>query len=193
VNSPGAPNPYTPNPQYPPPGDGYPPPGAHAQPPKSPQKKGKGCLIAVAIVGGVLLLGGIGVGVAVWRFASSEEGKKIVSAVSSGAQMVQEAQTAPGTAELRALGCKQALVVDLERARQLAAMLGDAGEPLTADDTRVLVTCQTAGSAKEPTCDAVATTYVKAVGGAAAGRFRVTVGDNNKSSCEHDYAPNGTR
>jgi hypothetical protein len=179
-----------PGPSYP---QGYPPPGGYPAPPAPVQpKKGRGCLIAIAILGGFFVLGGLGVGFFVWRVANSEEGRKIVSAVSSGAQMVQEATNAPGTAELRALGCQTAAVLDAEKLAQFAAQFGDAGH-VDMEGARLAVTCQVKRGAGAPTCDQAAATYVRAIGGHAAGVFdmSVQVANEHGASCEGRYDASG--
>jgi hypothetical protein len=157
-----------------------------------PKKKGmSGCMIALLVVVGLCVVGGLVIGLIVWRVATSEEGKKIVNAVSSGAQMAVEAQNAPGTAELRALGCAQAMVMDAAKVQELAAQFGDAGPKANG----LIVTCNVSRAGKAPTCDDVATTYVKAVGGRASGRFEVTVDANGdkKAGCAVVYDPEGRR
>jgi hypothetical protein len=149
--------------------------------------------VALGIVGGIFVLVGAIFGFFVWRFASSPDGKKLVSAVSSGAAILSEAANAPGTKELRALGCDTALVFDAQRMQELAASFGDAGK--VTSDERIIVTCKTSGSSTGPTCDAVASTYVAAVGGRASSSFAVTVdvrGDSRRS-CTNRYSAEGTR
>ncbi len=79
------------------------------------KKSGNGCLLALAIVAGLALLV-VGVaGFVIYRAANSREGKAILGAIGGMTRTVAEAQAAPGAAEVRALGCDQAMVIDLEK------------------------------------------------------------------------------
>ena len=118
-------------------------------------------------MGGIFLLVGLTVVFFAWRFASSPDGKKLVSAVSSGATLLSEAAGAPGTKELRTLGCDTALVFDARRVQEVAAAFGDAGK--IAGEERLVVTCSV--NAVELLSRSVVrsrwpTTYVAAVGDA---------------------------
>jgi hypothetical protein len=159
-----------------------------------PAKKGpNGCLIALAIVGGIILVIGLAIGFVAYRFATSPDGKKIVSAVASGATLALKAQNAPGAAELRAHLCKgAAMVVDGDDLVSLAEALGDGAAPAPVPaDERIQVFCTPAHD-PAPTCNEVAATYVAAVGGRAAGPFVVAVGVNGEdTSCRVKYTATG--
>jgi hypothetical protein len=189
-----APPPYQPPPpQQPyPPAQGYAPPPVQA--PRPPKKSGgKGCLIALAVVGGIVLLVGAVGAFFVYRFANSPDGKKIVSAVASGASLVATAATAPGTNELRALGCKTAMVFDAADLEAIANTLGDGGTAQIAHGERLAVACATGRGATAPTCDQVAAAYIAAVG-RATGPLTVRVGANGESpTCEEMYSATGDR
>jgi hypothetical protein len=133
---------------------------------------------------------GLVAGFAAYRFATSPDGKKIVSAVTSGAAVVAEATTAPGTKELRAIGCTTAMVIDAAKVAALAQTLGDGGNVTVDGDERLAVVCGTSGSTA-PTCDQVAATYVAAVG-AAREPFAVSVAKSGQSQCEGRYLADGT-
>src|SRR5579859_2541110 len=83
------------------------------QPPVQPPKKGKGCWIAAAVVGGVLVIFAIVVGVF------------CVGLVKKGAQLAQEGLNAPGAKELEKIGCRPGIVMDVQQAAGLFG-LGDA-------------------------------------------------------------------
>jgi hypothetical protein len=146
-----------------------------------------GCVLGLVIAGGICLLFGLIGGFVVWRFATSERGKKIVSAVASGAQIAADAQSAPGTAEIRALGCRTAMVMDTQKIAELAAQF-DAG--VHTDGARLIVSCDAASPSKPPSCDDVAATYVKAVGRAAA-PFDVAVRAGGKDECGASFDVDG--
>jgi hypothetical protein len=166
----------------------------HAQYPRpQPKKSGNGCLIAMAVVGGLLLILGIFVAIGVYKFASSKEGKQLISIVGEGAKVMAEAQTAPGTAELKKLGCKQPMVMSMERLAKIVQEINDAGS----DDmggVAVMVMCPVGLLDKPPSCDDAARTYVSAVP-TPPGKFvvNVTVQGKNEPHCNNLYAPDGKR
>ena len=158
-----------------------------------PKKSGNGCLIAMAIVGGVVLLIGIVVAIGVYKFASSKEGKQIFAVVGEGAKIAVEAQTAPGTPELRKLGCKQPMVMSMERLLKLTQQLTDAGDG-EVGELSVMVMCPVGILDTPPACDAVARTYLGAVP-RPAGNFAVNVTQQSKNQpyCSYLYSPDGKR
>jgi hypothetical protein len=149
-----------------------------------------GCLIAMLVVGGLCLLVAMVGGLIAYKFATSEEGKKIVNAVASGAQVLQEAQSAPGAADLRALGCRTAMVMDAAKFAEIANQF-DAS--VTTNGVRLIVTCDTSGTSKTLTCEQVAQGYVKAVG-RAAGPFEVNLSTSHpKGDCEEVFDAEGKK
>jgi hypothetical protein len=175
----------------------FPPPQPPPQQPSSPQppghgppkKSGNGCLIALGIVGGIFLFAGLVVAFFIYRFANSPDGKKIVSAVAS----ISEAANAPGTKELRALGCKKAAVIDVGQLQAIADTFVDAGTAETGGHSRIAVTCTTSRGAMAPTCEQVAATYVGAVGRVSA-PFLAVVGPNGgPAECQQEYSEEGVR
>jgi hypothetical protein len=155
--------------------------GTTPQPPAAPKKSNRGCIIALVVAGGVTALGAIGVIVGVALFAESDAGKKIIKVVGKGAEIAQKGMAAPGAAEVRALGCEQALVVDMRDFAELTSEFVDADVSKIPDQD--VVTCQASTFRKAPTCDAIATTYVRAVG-RARGSFIVTVTRQGSSKPE---------
>ncbi len=170
----------------PPPGRGYPP-GVPA-----PKKSGHGCLIALGITGGVLLLLAILVGVVVHRAATSPEGRKVLGMVRDTARVVGESASAPGTKELRDLGCESAMVMDLNS--WLKVFAADAGPPKSTGQLELFVICAAGMFKTPPSCEQVAQTYVRAVG-SARGPFQVMVQKQgrNKPVCAVCYDQSGAR
>ena len=160
------------------------------------KKSGKGCLIAVAVAGGIAVLLGIAAGIFMYKFATSKEGRAVISIVGEGTDIAKESLTAPGTKELRDMGCATAAVLDMERMTKLVTRFVDAGRSNASKlPFRMMVTCQPGSfSNTSPACDDVARTYVTAVG-RAPGRFCAQVmrqGGNNKPVCRKLYAADGT-
>ncbi len=109
-----------------------------------------------------------------------------VRATYSNTQFAAEGARAKGTAELRSLGCEQALVVDMARLLGDAALVRD-GEP------RFMVTCDVGPTSAMPSCERVQAAYYSAIGGVAEGNvgIRVSRSGTPTPACSHLYAPNG--
>jgi hypothetical protein len=164
-----------------------------APPGPAPKKKsGSGCVVALAVVGGLALLAAGVVAFGAYRFATSEEGKVILSAVGEGARLLAEAQSAPGAAEVRGLGCDQAMVVDMDKIGTLVEQF-DAGKAPPGTFSK-MVTCQIGYfESKTPSCDDVARTYVAAAGPPPRG-FAVSVSrQGGEALCTTIHQPDGTK
>ncbi len=142
-------------------------------------------LIVLAAAGGAIALGAIVVTVVVVRSLTSDVSSAASSAPGEGAKLASAGMQAPGTSELRKLGCDPAIVLDMN------ALLGDAsavreGEP------RYIVTCDVPGT-EAPTCERAAAAYFAALGGSAGGNVvvRVARSGSNAPLCSHLYAPSG--
>lgn len=138
---------------------------------------GSGALVLAAVLGGVLLLRGCRTG---------QSDGAAAAAPDRGATAATEGMSAKGTAEMRQLGCEQALVVDMARVLGNASRI-EPGEP------RFMVTCDVGtGSAPAPACERVASTYFGAVG-TADGNVCVRVSRTGapQPACSRLYAPNG--
>jgi hypothetical protein len=163
--------------------------------PPNAKKTGSGCVIALGIFGVIGLLLLVGGGVVAYKVATSPEGSKIISAVGETKKLVDEAGKAPGTKELRKLGCMQAMVMDAERWLTIFEnVLPEAGTRAPLDE-KVMVICQLGlGAGKSaPTCDDVKTTYLAAVP-TPAGDFlvQVTGQGDSKPRCEKRFTQAGT-
>ena len=136
---------------------------------------GSGVLVLALVVGGVLLLR---------KCSSGSAGDGTAAAPDRGATAATEGMNAKGTAEMRQLGCEQALVVDMARVLGSASRI-EPGEP------RWMVTCDV-GTGAAPACERVASTYFGAVG-TPDGNVCVRVSRTGAAqpSCSRLYAPNG--
>lgn len=154
-----------------------------------------GCLIALYVMLGlgafVLVAGAI----AVWLFLRSETGQRLTETVSSGIALTREATTAPGTAELRAAGCSQAMVIPTARMLELFGQeLPEADPDADTFNEATVVLCQRAtDDAGAPDCADVARIYGDAVPDAPP-RFGVVVQGAGRGDavCEGAYGPDGT-
>ena len=97
-----------------------------------------------------------------------------------------EGMSAKGTPELKAAGCSNAVVVDMQR------LLGSTGK-VREGEPRYMVTCDVASASSAPACDKLAATYFGAIGGTADANVcvRVTVPGVMQPTCSRLYAPNG--
>jgi len=125
-------------------------------------KKSNGCLIAAGVAGGLFLLFVVFVGVLVYKALNSEQGQRVMKLAGSAIAMTQKATTAPGAAELRALGCTEAMVMDLEGFREIVEEAKGEIRGNVPDD--LIVACNMGPLAPAPSCEQVAQTYLRAVG-----------------------------
>ncbi len=159
------------------------------------KKKGglPGFFVALLIFGGVVCTGILVCVVLLVRFLYTPEGRKIAHAVGDTAKLMQEAQRAPGTKELRALGCDPAMVVDTDRMIDVIQSFGDGGPSPTLED-KAMVTCAVGLLGDAPSCDDVARTYVRAVP-EPGGSFIVQVQrqGGGRPNCNGRYAADGSK
>jgi hypothetical protein len=153
---------------------------------QQPQKKKglSGCAIAGIIVGVIVLLGVIAVvGVVVFVI---NKAKEVVGDMTAA---VKEAQNAPGAAELRASGCSQAMVLDLDKFANQA--LKDMPGNLKVDaGGGTMVQCEIAAGT-EMNCMKVAHTFVSTPGHAT-GPFTASVTDaSGNQKCARDFDAEG--
>jgi hypothetical protein len=157
-------------------------------------KKRSGCLIAVVIVGGLAGLVCLGSAIAMLVAARSDTGKKVFEAFDRGVKFAEKGITAPGAAEVRALGCPQAVVMDMKEAMRIAELFVDAGIKDDAELSMMMVSCSAKyGDDKVlPSCEEIAATYAKAVKSEREFQVEVKRGGKQKPECRADFAPDGT-
>ena len=163
----------------------------HPQPP--PKKGTSGWVIALGIVGGVVFLGIVVVVVAVVAFMRSDIGQTTIKVVGASKHLIEKGTAAPGAANVRAMGCDQALVWTMADFQEMMdAFDASVGAGRSPDD--VMVMCQVQGMHPPPKCDDVAATYVTAVGGSANGEITVIVQQqgNNHPICQDRYDSSGS-
>src|SRR5262249_18804461 len=111
--------------------------------------------------------------------------------------MMSEAQNAKGAAEIRGIGCTQAMVIDSDKMRALLTDLTDGGSDEDETDEsrgdKIVIAFVVSYLAKPVACDSVARSYVSA--GQTTVPFSMTVSDqgDNKPKCLGRYMPDGTR
>jgi hypothetical protein len=145
---------------------------------------------------GIVFLGAVGVGIAMWRVMQTPEGQQVWKAASGTMKLMQEAQNAPGAKEVaKQGGCQQALVIDMDQMAELVETFKpDAGTQASISELRerTMVTCQVGFARTPPSCGDIAKIYV----GAAHPKdpFRVTVQQQGATerSCEQSYDATGT-
>jgi hypothetical protein len=135
-------------------------------------------------LGALLVL--LATGIAIYAVWTSPTGRGVVGVIGQILSLQSKALKAPGTKELRALGCQQAMVMSFEDMRKIFAVL-DAGaaakeeDPPPPFDELVICSVRIMGSA--PTCETVSQTYVSAVGPRAR-PYLVTVSRQGKQKAE---------
>jgi hypothetical protein len=167
-------------------------------PPPQGKKGSSGCLLALGITGGVLLLLAGVVGVVAWRVLKSDTAQEIIGFIGDATEVTQRALNAPGTEQLRQQGCEQAMVMDFDDFARMADrhFRRDGGLPLSTLKGRMVTCALAVGSAKTPSCDEIAATYVRAVGGRAGSSFTALVqrqGSGDGPLCQADYDEGGRR
>lgn len=162
--------------------------------PVQPKKGMSGCLIAVLVLAGLVVVGVIVVAIGAWQVMSSPEGKKIARVIGEGSKMAEEARTAPGTKELRKAGCQEAMVFDPTRMGDLIRELSDGGPPKgdPGKEPRLIV-CQVAPLGTPPTCDKLASTYVSAAQPTTPFQITVQKQGGSKPKCAQAYTSTGAR
>lgn len=192
----------------PPPGPSYGPPQGPPGPPQGPygpvqatappgpppRKKGlsTGCLVALIAV--MVFFGAIGAVVLFvgYKVSQDKDVQNVFGAIGDAAKIMAEAQSAPGTDELRALGCQQAFAIDPMKMVKIADRFNDAGAPPTAmpPDLDRIVMCQVGSFGAAPSCDDAARAYV--TGAAPAKSFMLTVQQQGgHKQCSGVYSPSG--
>jgi hypothetical protein len=142
-------------------------------------------LIALAGAGGAVAIGVIVGAVLAVRALTRDSDRATLGPPSDGAEVARAGMQAPGTNELRQIGCDPAIVIDLERLLRDAAAVRE-GEP------RYIVTCDVT-RADPPTCGRAAETYFAALGGMAQGNVNVRISRPGSTAplCSRLYAPSG--
>ena len=166
-------------------------------------KKGSGCGIALAIVGGIILLlivlAFVGGAVAFFKMSRSEEGRRVMSGMADMGKMVIESATAPGTTELRAAGCESAMITSTKKmmgtiTKFVPPEKRDGASLDQIQDVLIVMCNKNLFSSDALDCAKVASVYGKAVPSAPA-QFIVTVKKqgNRGDQCAGYYRADGSR
>jgi hypothetical protein len=144
-------------------------------------------LIAIAALG-LFTCGGL----VLW-VSQTEQGRQIREIVRTGYEVGVESTQAPGTEELRELGCSQAMVMSAEQARAFANAVTDERDEVLAEfpPDLTMIMCQLNMFADaDIECDDVARTYVEAT--RPEGRLLVQVQKGRASAgCTGIYSSSG--
>lgn len=161
----------------------------HAAPPQ--QKKGcsKGCWIAIAVVGGLFLIVGGLVFYFAWSIYQDPDVKKAISVVGDGIEIIQDAQSAEGTDELKDKGCKEAMVFDVDKLLDFAEEHSE--DEIDRPDVKVgkLVICN--AKKKKLDCGDIAEEYVDAA--SPNKPFAVVVNYKDSSQCSEHFDEDGEK
>ena len=163
--------------------------------PRQPRGQRSGCVTALLIVAGVAGVLLITAFVSGWLFFRSDTGQRVVGLAREGITMSREAMTAPGTEALRAAGCREAMVMSMERMFELIAEIAPEvkNDPDVERFGRTMVVCHVPSGDPAPDCSEVARVYAGAVPDGPA-RFLVTVQDasGRDGRCQGIYGRDGT-
>lgn len=160
------------------------------------EKKGLSTVVKVLI--SLALLFVLFIGGLVLFYFNCEKCQKIVASISEGAVAIQQGMNAPGAAEVRELGCEQAMIVELRVFMDMVAPIVDE-QPDAADDPALdtmMVSCTTSGFSQPtgPECGDVMRAYVSGAGELARDNAFVVVqgGGTGEPYCQGLYAKDGS-
>ncbi|OGQ11704.1 MAG: hypothetical protein A2138_15675 [Deltaproteobacteria bacterium RBG_16_71_12] len=139
-----------------------------------------GCMLAVIIVGGLLLLGAIGVTIMVVLVLRTPEGAAVVDLMKTSVA----AQKGPGADALRAQGCQSIGVLPVAALNDIAAR-ADAG-PVIPDVATAMVTCFQPPA--DRTCPMLAAAYVAAERPRGPIRFAIVDGEHDRCAGYFDVS-----
>lgn len=163
----------------------------HAAPP--PKKGMSGCLLALLIVGGLFLVGSIGGGI--WLYSEFGE---FMGATKEMAEVVIDSQNAPGTKEMKDVGCDEAMALDIKKLmgvmerfeKEIAKRENRKPKPMDLDvkEAQYALVCKVKlGDA--PSCDKIAKAYADAT--SPDGNFIVSVEKLGSAKCAERFDPKG--
>jgi hypothetical protein len=118
----------------------------------------KGWKIAIGVVLFMFVSCGGFVAYISYKISQNPEVQNAFSAIGESAKVMAEAANAPGTKELRELGCTQAMAIDMKRMAEVGKRL-DAKNPPAEVGSAVI--CEWRKSETPPTCDDAAKAYVR--------------------------------
>ena len=166
----------------------------NAQAPWNPapaaRKKRSGCLVALAIVAGIAVLGLVVGGLLLVKLA--RDVGLTGSDFNAIAQETKRSTMAPGYDEVSRLNCT-AYIIDAATMPRLLDLYRNlefrVEQPV---DVNTIVECDGMLLFDPPSCDSVAHAYVNALGGKAASPFRVVVVDTKREvACNSKYGEAG--
>jgi hypothetical protein len=165
-----------------------------APPPQAaPKKKTSTLTIVLAVIGGGFVLVLLGLAVAAYAVWSNPEGRKFVGMLGESMKVMQKAQKAPGTKELRAIGCGQAMALDMEDLERITKYIDSGGVSMPSVIGRMVV-CAAQPWDTPPTCDAVVSKYLSVVGKVDRSVLvSVTQSGKSKPVCQAIYDGTGTK
>ena len=146
----------------------------------------RGSLLGLALGGAAAVLLLVVLGVVLLRGCGKDSAASATRGPDQATLVGEQGMNAKGTAELRAQGCSNAVVVDMQRLMGSASSIRP-GEP------RYMVTCDVPSAQAAPTCEKLAATYFGALGGSADANVcvRVSVVGSPGPACSRLFAPSG--
>ena len=144
---------------------------------------------------GLVVLSMIVAGVVIYRLSQDPSVQKAFSAAKEGLSIYMDARSAPGTDEMRTLGCREAMAIDTHR---LIAIVNDidapdAAEPDPEDVVSPMLYCMV-GWRSTLTCEKLVQAYVQAVPDAPdemIAQIEIEGLGDNESRCSGIYSREG--
>lgn len=122
-------------------------------------------MIVLVVLGGLVMALALTALIAGYRFLKSDRGRVVVGVLGDGYQLIKKARSAPGTRELRQMGCNEAMVMDADDLRRmLEKHVEDARADAGASPFGDYVYCKVSLLTKPLACNDVARKYVAAAG-----------------------------
>ncbi len=163
-------------------------------------------MVALYVLFGIGLFVVVAGGISVYVFLQTEEGQKVLQVAKSGAEWMTTAASAPGTEELRGVGCEAAMVSDAGSALEVFMVLipeeqkqaeireqleSEAGRGDLDDLTLVICTLPRFTTGK-PSCEELARTYGNAVDYPPDSFYVLSIQSGQDApSCQGIYSPSG--
>jgi hypothetical protein len=162
-------------------------------PTKPPAPTGLKILVWIGL--GFLLVMIVLMGTCTYCVMSNPEARKIGALIGESVRMGLAATKAPGTDELRAAGCDEAMVMDMRDFMKAVSELDKNAEKSPSElDWQTMVICQVRLGSTKLSCENIARVYGKAVPGAPA-KFAVGIQVSlpQQDICRGLYGPDGTK
>jgi len=168
----------------------------NTSPPASRKRSGFEIFLYFLLGVGVLFFAAAIVGL--YLLLTTEKGQRLVRGMKEMSTLTMEAMSAPGTEQLRALGCQSSFITTTGRLAEATGRLGSKAAPAEPGaerkDLPIVVCYSTSLLGRAPDCPAVAVEYAAAVDAPA--EFAVAVVNTRpvkRTKCQGLFGPSGEK